>query len=463
MDQDRHLGGTLKYLNLEEYFPNKLQLHQVLTLTEINSSSSDLTGIELIKLLFKCRYQTLFACDGAITTELKMANKASKFFASANTTSQPKESTYASVVKINPLDKIMAILLCSDKILQQAFIMELIQCRFAIPLMIPAISNYSKENLLIEWASRRVFLSYKDKISGRLMNSYLFDVPIKMVSLIRLGKCQFPQFSKSELASNLLSDEHHPYFLNRTAIQAGQKHLSEGMVDMYWYIPSYESDMDLYNDTILMLNLHGNVVNFNEGLKLIAKISHILLILIENTEGENDFIRRISILKTIIEYASQAQFLLICNFNNDGMSKKFGNFIAENEKMLGNSEFLLNQEIELLAVKKFLREKLDKIKQTSTLSQLVTSYKTDSMHFEVVPILEQSKELVNRFTKDKKSKILPLQETSKELVVLTKRQKRCENVRDNNTYKYLDEIGQKQEEIRNLRNKIVSTILKLNE
>ncbi|CAK6975305.1 interferon-induced very large GTPase 1-like isoform X1 [Scomber scombrus] len=260
-----HLESLLKDLGLEQHYKEKLSLSTVLQIDEKTMTdepakcNSDLPWYFLKKLM--------------------MVNVTARNVNLVNSTN--------SVDMLNPLDVITALFLCSDGFVQQEMALKMSMCQFSVPLLLPNCDT--KQCTLMLWAMRDIVKKYRPQslseskgfIEDRIV---LSDLP--MISFVRLGECSL---SKSEILNKLLSNsqQYHDTFVHHD-MECGDspRRISNGLVEMTWYLPCGNKNMDIFNEPVAVANLRGDIASFETQYSFLCQTSTAVFVFFSDLDSE---------------------------------------------------------------------------------------------------------------------------------------------------------------------------------
>ncbi|KAM6971789.1 up-regulator of cell proliferation-like [Aplochiton taeniatus] len=223
------LNQLLSQIGLKDYYENKLTLSTALEINTITMSD------ETIK--------TMQSLSSVFLKKLMMSNVNSR---SVKCVTTPNSN-------INPLDLITAMFLCSDGFLQQEMVLKMSMCQFAVPLLLPNCET--KQSTLMVWAMRDIVK--KCRTSQTATKSFVevtvvhSDMP--MVSFVRLGESCLP---KSQTLNKLLTNpqDYYDTYIHRNMASGNvQREISDGLVEISWYLPS--GNTDVFKKPVAMANL----------------------------------------------------------------------------------------------------------------------------------------------------------------------------------------------------------------
>ncbi|XP_062300523.1 interferon-induced very large GTPase 1-like [Scomber scombrus] len=188
---------------------------------------------------------------------------------------------------LNPLDIITALFLCSDGFVQQEMVLKMSMCQFSVPLLLPNCDT--KQCTLMLWAMRDIVKKYRPQslseskgfIEDRIV---LSDLP--MISFVRLGECSL---SKSEVLNKLLSNsqQYHDTFVHHD-MECGDspRRISNGLVEMTWYLPCGNKNMDIFSEPVAVANLRGDIASFEKQYSFLCQTSTAVFVFFDNLDSE---------------------------------------------------------------------------------------------------------------------------------------------------------------------------------
>ncbi|XP_067289739.1 up-regulator of cell proliferation-like [Pseudorasbora parva] len=267
----------LENLSLEEYYDKKLTLRTVLQINKNSvtdvpvQSLSDLPWLFLKRLMLLQRTARSVKCsssDGAEDSEW-------------GDDQDSAESDYPQ--SVNPLDILTAVFLCSDSFLQQEMIMKMSMCQFAVPLLLP---NCDKNQItLMLWAMRDIVKKYRphslSDTSGFVEERIVLS-ELPLVSFVRLGRSNI---SKSEILNKLLSNsqQYTDTFVHFN-MDCGNinKKISDGLVEMAWYLPCGNKNIDVFPEPVAFANLRGDIQHFETQYSFLCEASTAVFVFFES-------------------------------------------------------------------------------------------------------------------------------------------------------------------------------------
>ncbi|GCC18735.1 hypothetical protein chiPu_0020875 [Chiloscyllium punctatum] len=185
----------------------------------------------------------------------------------------------------HPLDIMMAIFLCADTFLQQELMLKMSLCQFALPLLLPD----GKEGCtFLLWALRSVVKKWRPlslQASAGFKEANMVTERVPTFSFLRLGTCSI---SKSKILNDALStlEQHHNFFVH-SGMECGNlpRKISDGLVELCWYLPSGSVDLDVFPEPMAIFNLRGDGRAFHRQAQFLAKASSALFVFVDNVDG----------------------------------------------------------------------------------------------------------------------------------------------------------------------------------
>ncbi|ROI65366.1 Interferon-induced very large GTPase 1 [Anabarilius grahami] len=275
----------LENLGLAEYYDKKLTLRTVLQIDKNSVTDVPVQSLSDLPWLFLKRLMLL-----------QRTARSVKFSSSDEAEDSDWDDDQDSAESgcpqsVNPLDILTAVFLCSDTILQQEVIMKMSMCQFAVPLLLPNCDN--NQITLMLWAMRDIVKKYRPHslsdpsgfVEERIV---LSDLPL--VSFVRLGRCNI---SKSETLNKLLSNsqQHTDTFVHFN-MDCGNvnKKISDGLVEMAWYLPCGNKNIDVFPEPIAIANLRGDIQNFETQFSFLCKASTAVFVFFESQRLDTQLI-----------------------------------------------------------------------------------------------------------------------------------------------------------------------------
>lgn len=105
---------------------------------------------------------------------------------------------------------------------------------------------------------------------------------IPLVSFVRLGRCNI---SKSEILNKLLSNpqQYTDTFVHfNTDCGNISKKISDGLVEISWYLPCGNSNIDVFPEPVAIANLRGDIQNFETQYSFLCEASTAVFVFFES-------------------------------------------------------------------------------------------------------------------------------------------------------------------------------------
>ena len=263
----------LRVFDLQKCYPQKLTLVESLKVRESFVNDSNICSnrklfyIMVIKNILsfdcKCFLKLDSSAIGDIADELK-----------TNKLAIVKKGKV--VPKINPLDGLLTVLLCSDNFLRQDLMYRLATCQIAVPLVLP--DPMTGELTLTLWSLRKIIKQWRDTKSHEHEVS-IISYPTPVVSFVRFGT---HKRSKSRLINIVINNSTHDTFFHYDCDGgSAPKFLAEGLIDMAWYIPS---DRDSFSEPVTFLNLHGDALKLERQIHFLRDVCLMHFVLVKPEE-----------------------------------------------------------------------------------------------------------------------------------------------------------------------------------
>lgn len=193
--------------------------------------------------------------------------------------------------KVNPLDIITALFLCSDSFLQQEIALKMSMCQFSVPLLLPNCDT--QQSTLMLWALRDIVKKFRPHslsdprgfVEDRIV---LADLPL--VSFVRLGDCSI---SKSQILNKLLSNpqQYHDTFVHHD-MDCGDspRKISNGLVEISWYLPCGSKNIDIFPEPVAIANLRGDINTFDTQYSFLCQISTAIFVFFDNFDSNYELL-----------------------------------------------------------------------------------------------------------------------------------------------------------------------------
>ncbi|XP_070710590.1 interferon-induced very large GTPase 1-like [Pempheris klunzingeri] len=326
------LESVLEDLGLDHHYTTKLSLSRILEIDkktineEPTECNSDVAWYFLKKMMMvnvtarnvKCPSACESNCeDLSVNTELNLSN----LINSAN-----------SGDMLNPLDIVTALFLCSDGFVQQEMALKMSMCQFSVPLLLPNCDT--KQCTLMLWALRDIVKKYRPQShseSKGFIEDRIVVSELPMISFVRLGECSL---SKSKILNELLSNsqQYHDTFVHRN-MECGDspRRISDGLVEITWYLPCGNKNMDIFSEPVAVANLRGGIGSFETQFSFLCQTSAAVFVFFDNLDSE---------CKLLTNQPHKAQIFLVGNHQSNHFSMDALKKVAT-ELGLTNSNILL--------------------------------------------------------------------------------------------------------------------------
>ncbi|KAM9853055.1 interferon-induced very large GTPase 1 [Aulostomus maculatus] len=191
------------------------------------------------------------------------------------------EDTHCAV---NPLDLVAAVFMSASTFLQQEIAVRMVQCQFAVPLVLPHTDPEKLSSFLL-WPFRAAVSQWRYSFLGKtkkVQEGDLASTSMPMFSFVKLGSCSV---SKSKVLNNIINEvgTGSETFLHRE-MDGGQlpRRLSNGLVEVGWYIPSGDLDRDIFPVPVTIANLRGEASMHEKSLSLLCHASSAVIVFCGN-------------------------------------------------------------------------------------------------------------------------------------------------------------------------------------
>ncbi|XP_060580808.1 interferon-induced very large GTPase 1-like [Ruditapes philippinarum] len=241
-----HFNYILQKCGLEKEYPNKIKVRDVVALDLIKEDSKQMIS-------YKDLPWTLLR--GLINVNSDARDHTMNADESKQTDDDILEIDDDSNDELSPLDVFHVVFQCCNSMLQELLFQKLYLCKRAVPF----IHIRYQDNLPCAaiWPLRSLKIHSKLEISepsSKFLEIGVLDIPCNVVTVARIGR---PDFSKSTLINELLSDNENKVFYNQDCNKGKTKRfLSGGSVDMFW-LPVVP-DRFIFEKAITFLNIRGD-------------------------------------------------------------------------------------------------------------------------------------------------------------------------------------------------------------
>ncbi|XP_061071612.1 interferon-induced very large GTPase 1-like isoform X2 [Conger conger] len=250
------LEELLRDLGLEHHLKNKLTLSQVLQIDGETLSDESFQSLKSLPWCFLRKLMMVNESFRRMSYNSEQDTEPQNLDSLLSTEHNPQDHSN----RVNPLDLITAVFLCSDGFLQQEMALKMSMCQFSVPLLLPTCDTQLCTLML--WAMRDIVKKYKphsldDQIGFVEESIVLSDLP--MVSFVRLGNCSM---SKSHILNQVLSNpqQYQDTFVHKN-MECGDtpRRISNGLVEISWYLPSGNKNTDIFSEPLAIANLRGDL------------------------------------------------------------------------------------------------------------------------------------------------------------------------------------------------------------
>nr|XP_040046938.1 interferon-induced very large GTPase 1 [Gasterosteus aculeatus aculeatus] len=190
---------------------------------------------------------------------------------------------------VNPLDLVTAIFMSANTFLQQEITVRMLQCHFAVPLVLPNIDPEEPSRFLL-WPLRGAISRWMSPLpdnNKKVHEGDLASTHMPLVSCVKLGHCGI---SKSQVLNNVIGGlrSSRDTFLHRGMDGGELPHrLSNGLVEIGWYLPTGDTARDLFPVPVVISNLRGDLSTQDKYLSLLCQASSAVVVFCGNL-GEKE-------------------------------------------------------------------------------------------------------------------------------------------------------------------------------
>ena len=302
--------------NLDAYDWNlpPFTFKDVMSITKVNTDSEadDITVVKLAKIMLN-RIMLLDSKSRTIDSALN----------SKDCTTQDDEDDnwgdedITNQLQVNPMDIFLYIFLRSDPLFRQIFLSQATKCQLSLPLVV--IDPRVSKPVYFSFAFHTLLKGYNTKTG----NPKLFPViseKLSFISFIRIGRCS--ESHKSSILNKVLGLTGDS-FLNRESDGFCQeKVFLNGTIEINWYLPRHSHKITEFTDLpILVLNLRGDALIFEQQLSYLLDASAIVYVFITLTELEDNQFAKLK--EIMLNFGSKICFVFMGNQNR---KEKFAEF-----------------------------------------------------------------------------------------------------------------------------------------
>ncbi|XP_026208537.1 interferon-induced very large GTPase 1 isoform X2 [Anabas testudineus] len=357
---------------------------------------------------------------------------------------------------MNPLDIITALFLCSDGFVQQEMTLKMSMCQFSVPLLLPNCDR--QQCTLMLWAMRDIVKKYRPQSlseSKGFIEDRIVLSELPMISFVRLGECSL---SKSEILNKLLSNsqQYHDTFVHHN-MECGDcpRRISNGLVEITWYLPCGNKNIDIFNEPVAVANLRGDIASFETQYSFLCQTSAAVFVFFDNLNSG---------YKLLTNHHNKAEIFLVGNhqcktFSLDALEK-----VATELELTKNNIILKSKCINDADFIKYIRKTVSDVVGNSKMKMTVAEM-ADIAHElgisvdEDCPECQTAKKNADAITAQiqdilkYKEDQLPLQGPIwKELTSLEKEEFRLRKVGSENIEMYKSNLQKQKEKLRDKQN-----------
>ncbi|KAI1887894.1 hypothetical protein AGOR_G00195190 [Albula goreensis] len=443
--QAHTLTETYLNLGLQNYRKDKLALSTLLVISQ--EALTEKTCASL-KSLSWCFLRKLMMMNTTARSVRCVAKKAP--------TSQDLDSLLADDSPdegegVNPLDLITALFLCSDGFLQQEMAVKMSMCQFSVPLLLP--NSDTQQSTLMLWALRDIVKKFRPhslQESKGFVEKSIVLTQLPLISFVRLGNSSL---SESHILNQILSNsqQYHDTFIHRNMTGGDTpKRISEGLVEISWYLPCGNRNMDIFPEPVAVANLRGDISAFETQFSFLCKISAAVFVFCDDFQD----------CEILNPKHIKAQLFLVCSTQNSSFNREAfkehvtrlqipSNHIIPKTQNINDAEFIMKLRALMNDVIKQNQLKMS-VEQMSAIAHEL-GIPVDEGYM----LCESAKVKANAITASisdilkYKQTQLPLQgEIWKELARLEKEECRLKKAGDKNIEKYRSELRQQKQRLR---------------
>ncbi|XP_062239740.1 up-regulator of cell proliferation-like isoform X2 [Platichthys flesus] len=450
INKGTQLQTLLEDLGLKQHYTKKLTLSKILQidLKAINDEpakcNSDLPWYFLKKLMM---------------VNVTARNLQSECESSNDGATEATESDFDNLCditdsgdKVNPLDVITALFLCSDGFVQQEMALKMSMCQFSVPLLLPDCDTDQCKLML--WAMRDIVKTYRPRSllqSKGFTEERIVLSEIPMISFVRLGECSM---SKSEILNKLLSnsEEYHDFFVHHD-MECGDspRRISNGLTEITWYLPSGKNNIDIFSEPLAVANLRGDIASFETQFSFLCQTSAAVFVFFDNLDPECNLLTNLH---------HKAQMFLVGNQQSKCFSMDALKTVATKLGLSKDNIIIKTKHKNYAEFVKGLRKKVNDVIE-NTKEKMCIEKMADIAHElgilvdEDCPKCQTAKENADAITSkiqnipDYKAAQLPLHgEIWKELTILEKEEFRLKNLGSEDIEMYKAGLQEKKGELR---------------
>ncbi|TRY91139.1 hypothetical protein DNTS_020351 [Danionella cerebrum] len=438
-----NLQSFLDDLGLEQYFPNKLTLRDVLQVDLRSVTDETAQSLSSLPWLFLKKLMMVNVTARSVKYSPEMNPQEMDDLSCLDLYSDP----FNDQNNVNPLDIVTALFHCSDSFLQQEMVSKMSMCQFSVPFLLP--NSDGQQCMFMLWAMRDIVKKFRPHslsdhrgfIEERIVHSKL-----PLISFVRFGDCSL---SKSQILNKLLSNpqQYHDTFVHHD-MDCGDisRKISNGLVEMSWYLPCGSSNIDVFPEPVAVANLRGDIKNFETQYSFLCQISSAVIVFFDSLDTN---------YKLLTNQHANAQLFLVGNSQSKSFDLQHLKKLA-NEMELKNSNIILKGKQNDAIFVKSLHSTINNIIKSCSSKACLEAMDTIAHELgiqvdEDFPECQKAKENANTLTVNIKNTLqfkkeqLPLQgKIWKDLAKLEKEECRLRKAGDQNIEMYKSDLQMKK-------------------
>uniref|UniRef100_A0A8C1SSH6 Si:dkey-85k7.12 n=1 Tax=Cyprinus carpio TaxID=7962 RepID=A0A8C1SSH6_CYPCA len=299
-----NIQSLLQELGLEKYYPNKLSLSDVLQIEKSSVTDEPAQSLSSLPWLFLKKLMMV----NVTARGVKYSSDESEDLSSLDFSNETFDFLNDQYSGVNPLDIVSALFLCSDGFLQQEMVSKMSMCQFSVPLLLP--NSDTHQCMLMLWAMRDIVKKCRPHSLSDprgFMEERIVHFELPLVSFVRFGDCSI---SKSQILNKLLSNpqQYHDTFVHRD-MDCGDipRKISNGLVEMSWYLPCGNKNIDVFPEPVAVANLRGDISTFETQYSFLCQTSTAVFVFFDKLDTN---------YKLLTNQHAKAQFFLVGNAQN---------------------------------------------------------------------------------------------------------------------------------------------------
>ncbi|XP_076738048.1 up-regulator of cell proliferation-like [Maylandia zebra] len=453
MNTKTQLERLLEDLGLEQYYREKLSLSKILEITKrtITDEPAKCKSDQLWHFLKKLMMVNVTARNVTYTSECDSSGDEDSGSTEFDSDSSNTDD------KVNPLDIITALFLCSDGFVQQEMALKMSTCQFSVPLLLPNCDT--NQCTLMLWAMRDIVKKYRPQSlleSKGFIEDRIVLSELPMISFVRLGECSS---SKSEILNKLLSNsqQYHDTFVHCN-MECGDspRRISNGLTEITWYLPGGNTNIDIFSQPVAVANLRGDIESFETQYSFLCQTSAAVFVFFDHLDSE---------CSLLTNPHHKAQIFLVGNyyskrFSKDALEKVANKLGLTKDKIIIIRKKQKNEADFVKSLRKKVSNVVENSKMKMTIEQMADiAYKLGILVDEDSPECQTAKTNAEAITAEiqdihkYKEDHLPRQgEIWKLLTWLEKEDFRLQHVGSKNIEDYKSELQKRKKELRKKQN-----------